>query len=92
MINTKIKMKITLTNGAKTARISSKAKREQSSSISNRISTCMCECSKDNLNNLGMMRTQENFENSSTQNIELLQTIVNFSSSTEPSGSGSGSG
>ena len=44
----------------------------------------MCECSKDNLNDLEVMSTQNNFENSSTQNNELLQTIVNFSSSTEP--------
>ena len=44
----------------------------------------MCECSKDNLNNLEVMRTQENFENRSTQNNEIIQPSINFGSSTEP--------
>ena len=75
---------INKTNRDKTASVlkSQKVKIEQRSIVSNRISTCMCECSKDN----EVIRTQENFESGTTQNNNSPQTSVNFSSSTEPCG------
>ena len=51
---------------------------------SRKISTCMCECTIDNVNNFEVIDTQDTLKTGIAQNNEIIIASGNFISSTEP--------